>query len=77
MEKPHFYPRFDIVSSLVYAAQASDVCIVICDGRLLMKDYQLLTIDEMEVCRRADEVAKRLIAEKEKHGLLSKSCISS
>ncbi len=64
MEKPHFYPRFDLVSSLVYAAQASDVCTVICDGRLLMKDYQLLTIDEKEVCRQADDTAKRLILKK-------------
>ena len=65
MEKPHFYPKFDIVSSLVYAAQASDVCTVICDGRLLMKDYQLLTIDEKEVCRQADDAAKKLILKKE------------
>jgi len=67
MNKPHFYPRLDIVSSLIYSAQASDVCSVICDGRLLMRDRQLLTIDEMKVCREADEIAKRLIANGTKH----------
>ncbi len=61
MEQPHFYPRLDIVSSLIYSAQASDVCSVICDGRLLMRDRQLLTLDEMKVCREADDAAKRLI----------------
>jgi len=61
MEKPHFYPRFDVVSSLVYAAQASDVCTVICDGRLLMRDHQLLTIDEKDICERADKSARKLI----------------
>ncbi len=58
MDRPHFYPRFDVVLSLVYAAQASDVCTVICDGRLLMRDRKLLTLDEKEVCRRAVEVFK-------------------
>ena len=61
MEKPHFYPKLDIVSSLIYSAQASDVCSVICDGRFLMRDRQLLTLDEMKVCIEADVLAKKLI----------------
>lgn len=61
MNKPHFYPKLDIVSSLIYSAQASDVCTVICDGQLLMKNRQLLTIDEMKVCNEADVLAKKLI----------------
>lgn len=61
MNKPHFYPKLDIVSSLIYSAQASDVCTVVCDGRLLMRDRELLTIDEMNVCTNADEASKRLI----------------
>jgi len=61
LNKPHFYPKLNIVSSLIYSAQASDVCSVICDGRLLMRDRELLTIDEMQVCIDADEAAKRLI----------------
>ncbi|RKX85825.1 MAG: N-ethylammeline chlorohydrolase, partial [Spirochaetes bacterium] len=61
-DKPHFYPKLNIVSSLVYSAQASDVCTVICNGRLLMRDRELLTLDEIEVCRQADILAKRLIS---------------
>ena len=61
MNKPHFYPKLDIVSSLIYSAQASDVCTVVCDGRLLMRDRELLTLDEMRVCSNADEASKRLI----------------
>ncbi len=61
INKPHFYPKLNIVSSLVYSAQASDVCTVICNGRLLMRDRELLTLDEIEVCRQADLIAKRLI----------------
>jgi len=61
MEKPHFYPKLDIVSSLIYSAQASDVSSVICDGRLLMRDRELLTLDETKVCIDADAAAKKLI----------------
>ncbi len=57
IEKPHFFPRFNVVSSLVYAAQASDVCTVICDGRLLMKDHQLLTLDEEKISAEAQALA--------------------
>ena len=60
-ERPHFYPKLNIVSSLVYSAQASDVCTVICNGRLLMRDRELLTLDEAEVCRDADLISNRLI----------------
>jgi len=61
-DKPHFYPKLNIVSSLVYSAQASDVCTVICNGRLLMRDRELLTLDEIEVGRHADILAKKLIS---------------
>jgi 5-methylthioadenosine/S-adenosylhomocysteine deaminase len=65
LNKPHFYPKVNIASSLVYSAQASDVCSVICDGRLLMRDRQLLTIDELKVCRDADIAAKKLMGKNE------------
>jgi 5-methylthioadenosine/S-adenosylhomocysteine deaminase len=64
MNKPHFYPKLNIVSSLIYSAQASDVCSVICDGRLLMRDRQLLTLDEVKVCENADVAAKKMINSK-------------
>jgi 5-methylthioadenosine/S-adenosylhomocysteine deaminase len=61
LEKPHFYPRFNLVSSLVYAAQASDVKTVLCNGQILMEDYHLKTLDEKSVFRDADAAAQRLI----------------
>lgn len=61
-DKPHFHPGLNTVSSLVYSSQASDVCTVLCDGRLLMEDGKLLTLDEHEVYRRADVAVKKLLS---------------
>ena len=43
--KPHLVPVYNPVSHIVYAAQGSDVRDVIVDGRCLVKDRKLLTID--------------------------------
>jgi 5-methylthioadenosine/S-adenosylhomocysteine deaminase len=49
----HTTPRPDPVSTIVYAAEASDVETVIIDGKLVMRDGQLITVDEQEVRREA------------------------
>lgn len=45
----HHQPLYNIGATLIYNARASDVQTVICDGQVLMKDRQLLTIDKAEV----------------------------
>lgn len=57
---PHFYPRNSVAASLVYAAQASDVRTVFCDGELLMEDRRLTRLDQREICIKAQESAARL-----------------
>lgn len=57
---PHFYPRNSVAASLVYAAQASDVRTVFCDGELLIEDRQLKRLDQREICIKAQESAARL-----------------
>jgi 5-methylthioadenosine/S-adenosylhomocysteine deaminase len=53
----------DLVSALVYSAQTSDVKTVIIDGWLVMKDKELLTIDELSACgdaaRESEQLMKR------------------
>ena len=46
MHKPYWYPRHDRLSLLVYAAAAADVRTVMVDGRVLLDDGRLTTIDE-------------------------------
>ena len=45
MDSPHWYPRHDRVSLLVYAASAQDVDTVLVDGRVLLQNKELTTID--------------------------------
>jgi 5-methylthioadenosine/S-adenosylhomocysteine deaminase len=46
LDAPHLIPRYDIYSHLVYAVKASDVTDTIVNGRILMRDRRLLTLDE-------------------------------
>ncbi|MDR3121820.1 MAG: amidohydrolase [Clostridiales bacterium] len=46
LDKPHLTPIYDHLSALVYAARASDVETVIVDGKVLMENGALTTIDE-------------------------------
>ena len=56
----HTVPRPDPISTIVYAAEASDVETVLIDGRIVMRERQLLTLDEHEVIHSAREYAERL-----------------
>ncbi len=57
----HLFPRHDIISHLVYAARAGDVRTVFVNGRPLMLDRQLQTLDEEEIYRQVGERLKRLV----------------
>lgn len=46
----HWQPRYNDVASLVYAANASDATTVVVGGKVVMKDKELLTIDEEKLC---------------------------
>jgi 5-methylthioadenosine/S-adenosylhomocysteine deaminase len=61
LERLHTTPEADIVSSLVYAAEAADISTVVIDGRLLLRDRKLLTIDEAETMAEANAQAEILM----------------
>jgi len=52
-------PAYDPFSALVYAAHVEDVTDVIVAGRFLLKDKELLTIDEERVKHEVKKIAKR------------------
>lgn len=60
IEKAHFYPKYNLISSLVYSAQASDVMNVIIDGKVIMQDYKITTVNEREILINSDKYAKSL-----------------
>lgn len=61
MDKLHMTPVAEVVSTLVYAAAATDVDTVMVDGRLVMRDRALLTLDESDVVTRANVEAGELM----------------
>lgn len=58
--KPHLTPMYNPVSHLVYAARGSDVAAVVIDGRVVMENGRLLTIDEQQVMANVNQIATRI-----------------
>jgi len=56
--KPHLTPMFDPYSQLVYTAKANDVSHAFINGRLVLEERRLLTLDVEEIMKRAREKAK-------------------
>ncbi|MFJ5777189.1 amidohydrolase [Streptomyces sp. NPDC093094] len=56
---PHTQPVHDLAATLVHSARAGDVTTTVVDGRVLMRDRELLTIDVPAVVR---ELGERLPA---------------
>jgi 5-methylthioadenosine/S-adenosylhomocysteine deaminase len=65
LDRPHLTPAHDLLSHLAYAARGSDVCHTVCDGRVLMRGREVLTLDEAAVRERAGDRARDLIARAE------------
>ncbi len=61
LHKPHLTPLHDPVANLVYAAQSSDVRNVIIDGKIVMKDRQMVTIDEEKIIYEAKKRGQDLV----------------
>ena len=67
LDRIHNAPRFErdpnaVYSQLVYAAKSTDIVDVMCDGRWLMRDRRLLTLDEEDLQAAARDVARRIDA---------------
>ena len=61
LNQPHVTPRTDLVSTVVYATQATDVDTVIIDGELVMRERKLQTIDETETIAAANLEQEELL----------------
>jgi 5-methylthioadenosine/S-adenosylhomocysteine deaminase len=57
MSKPRQQPLFDPVSQIVYASRGDDVETVIVNGRILMRDKKVLTMNEATVLAEARKAA--------------------
>ena len=60
MNKPHLTPLYNEYSHLVYAVAGSDVETVLINGRVVMRNRRLTTIDEAEAMQRVRDIAVRI-----------------
>jgi len=60
LNKPHLTPIYSEYSHLVYTMSGADVDTVIINGKVVMENRQLLTIDEEEAMHKVREIAVRV-----------------
>jgi 5-methylthioadenosine/S-adenosylhomocysteine deaminase len=58
--QPHLVPLYHPVSQVVYAAKGSDVHTSIIDGRVVMENRRLHTLNLMQILDRANELGKNI-----------------
>lgn len=61
LDKPHLYPRHNMISALAYGVQARDVDTVIVDGNILMEKRIVKTLDVEKIKFMAEKLAKDLV----------------
>lgn len=62
LTEPHLTPLYNVISHLVYAADASDVDTVIVDGQILMRERKMLTLDPDQIRIEANSIAENIKA---------------
>ncbi len=60
LDAPNAVPMFDVYSQLAYALKASDIETVLIAGRVVMRDHQLLTVNEAAAIAKAREYQKQI-----------------
>jgi len=62
VSRPHMKPLHNIYPSIVYSARGSDVDTVIVDGKILMENRQVKTLDEQAIMEKAEKTAFNLLS---------------
>jgi len=60
LKQPHLTPLYNLPSHLVYAARGGDVIHSVINGRIVMRDRQLLTLREGDCIAAMTEISKRI-----------------
>ncbi len=72
--KPNMVPWTNPLASLVYLVGGSDVETVVAGGRILLEGGVVRTVDEMQILKRAQIAASKLIERSGLEGLLKLGC---
>ena len=61
LNKPHLTPLNDVYSIIVYSANGADVDTTIVDGKIVMENRNLLTMNEIEIIEKGIEEANKIL----------------
>ncbi|MCX7895882.1 MAG: amidohydrolase [Thermoanaerobaculum sp.] len=70
LTEPHAVPTFDPMSHLIYAARASDVRHVVVEGKLLLRNREVLSVDEAALRSEVQQLAAHIRKKVQKGGAL-------
>ncbi len=59
---PNMVPEHNIIANIIYAAGPQNVSDVIINGKIVMRDKKILTVDEEKVKEEAEKAAKDLVS---------------
>ena len=62
LDRPNAVPMYDAVSQMVYALKADDVRDVMVNGRPVVRDGRILTLDEKAIMAKAEEYRAKIAA---------------
>jgi 5-methylthioadenosine/S-adenosylhomocysteine deaminase len=62
LNSPHMTPCYDIVAKLTWVAENSDVDTIIIDGKVVMENREVKTMDEEEVLKTAARVSDEILS---------------
>jgi 5-methylthioadenosine/S-adenosylhomocysteine deaminase len=60
LNRPHLTPLYDIYSQLVYSVGRDDICSVFINGKMVMRERQLTTLDEESILAEARAFGRQL-----------------
>ncbi len=61
LNRPHLQPVYNLPSHLVYSATGADVRDVIIDGKLVMENRKLFTLDEERILEKMQEIKGKIL----------------
>ncbi len=61
LDQPHLVPLYNLPSHLIYAARGADVIHSMINGRRVMKQRKLLSMDEQMILARMKEIGSKVL----------------
>lgn len=62
-ENAHMTPSYDLLSNIIYAATAEDVCFTMVNGRVLYENGEYRTLDKERILYHASQAQERIVNE--------------